>query len=213
MDQISSVDRCCPEAGSSGPPRFRAGRWTLLVGWIWIAASAPGLSAQSAQPWSVQLSGLAASQDLGGSLIFGAGFESQLRYTPPSLWSLGAGVQWSSHTSGPDTLELSGIFLEPRYTVDIGSDRVAPYLAGRVAALRQSSTLQVAGDVSSNGGAAGAGAGLLFRASPRVNLDLGAALLWQTLEDATGAGNVQVAFESFFGYVAKAGLSIGFGSR
>jgi len=213
MAQPSCVNEGRPEARPSVPGRLRAGWLAILVGWVWIAAPAPELLAQSAQPWSVQVSGLAASQDLGGSLVFGAGFEGQLRYTPVSLWSLGGGVQWSSHTSGPDTLELSGAFLEPRYTVDIGSDRVAPYLAGRVALLQQSSTLQVAGDVSSNGAAAGAGGGLLIRGTPRVNLDLGAALLWQTLGDATGAGNSQVSFESFFGYVAKAGLSIGFGSR
>lgn len=178
-----------------------------------FGAPAEPVAAQSAQPWSIQGSLLAAGQDIGGELVAGVGIEAQLRYTPPSLWSFGGGVQWSSHTSGPDTLDLMGLFFEPRYTVDIGSDRVAPYLAGRVALLRQTSNFAaVSEETSSNGAAVGGGGGLLIRATPRVNLDLGAALVYQTLGDAT-ASNATVSFGSFVGYVAKAGVSIGFGTR
>lgn len=192
--------------------RRTAGALALAVAALLGASSSP-VAAQSAQPWSIQGSVLAAGQDIGGSLVAGFGVEAQLRYTPPSLWSFGGGIQWSSHSDGPDQLDLVGVFFEPRYTVDIGSDRVAPYVAGRVALLRQTSDFAaLPEEVSSNGAAVGGGGGLLFRATSRVNLDIGAALLYQTLGDAT-TSNATVTFGSFMAYVAKAGVSIGFGTR
>ena len=179
----------------------------LLVG----AVSRAG--AQSAQPWSIAGSLLGANQDLNGSLVGGIGFEGQLRYTPASLWSLGLGFQTSTHSSGGETLTLSGVFLEPRYALDIGSDRFAPYLAGRAALLHESSTLKLAGSVSSNGGAFGAGAGLLIRATKSINIDLGAAIVQQSFGDAAGANGTTVKFKSFTGYVAKGGISFGFGGK
>ena len=168
--------------------------------------------AQSAQPWSVQGSVLVDNQNINGKLISGAGFEGMLRYTP-SVWSVGLGYQYSTHSSNGETLNLSGVFVEPRYALDIGSDRVAPYLAGRVGILKQSSTLRVAGDVSSNGTAFGGGAGFLIRASKTVNFDIGAAFVQQSFGDAKGNGNTTVTFKSFTGYVAKGGISIGFGGK
>ena len=168
--------------------------------------------AQSAQPWSLQGSVLVDNQSINGKLISGAGFEGMLRYTP-SVWSVGLGYQYSTHSSNGETLNLSGIFVEPRYALDIGSDRVAPYLAGRVGILKQSSTLRVAGDVSSNGTAFGGGAGFLIRASKTVNFDIGAAFVQQSFGDAKGSGNTTVTFKSFTGYVAKGGISIGFGGK
>jgi hypothetical protein len=185
----------------------------LLTAGAAVAVAAMPASAQSAQPWSVQGSLLFASQDVNGKAISGVGFEGQFRYTPASLWSLGIGVQYSSHKSGDETINISGVFLEPRYSFDIGSDRIAPYLAGRLAFLHESSTLAIAGDVSSSGSAFGGGGGFLIRWTKSVNVDIGAAFVSQAFGDASGDGGSTVTFKRFTGYVAKAGLSIGFGSR
>ncbi len=179
------------------------------------------LTAQSAQPWSLQGSLFTANAKLGANTVGGAGFEAQLRYTPASAWSLGGGMQYTSHTSGADKLNLTGFFLEPRYALDIGSDRFAPYLAGRVAILSQSSDLQItstfkATDVTSSGTAFGGGAGLIVRSTDRVNLDFGVAMVSQSLGSTTassGSATYNIKFDSFVGYLAKAGISIGFGSR
>jgi hypothetical protein len=173
-------------------------------------------SAQSAQPWSLQASLLAASQKIaeGTEAVNGIGIEAQLRYTPAALWSLGGGVQYSVHPSGGDEIAITGFFIEPRYALDIGSDRFAPYLAGRFAILRQALELDERGDddFASNGMAFGGGAGLLIRATRTINIDIGAALLRQSFSDAE-SGQFIVSFGSFMAYVAKAGISIGFGSR
>jgi hypothetical protein len=171
-------------------------------------------SAQSAQPWSVQASFLAGSQKIGNSAISGIGVEAQFRYTPAAAWSVGVGFQYTTHPSGGDTINISGVFLEPRYTIDVGSNRVAPYVAGRIAFLHESLTLESfpSSDFSSGGFAIGAGAGLLIRASRIVNIDIGAAFVNQSFSDAS-AGGQTATFDAFWAYVAKAGVSIGFGSR
>lgn len=176
-------------------------------------------SAQSAQPWSGQASLLLANVDLGGSLVGGAGIEAQLRYTPASLFSLGVGLQSTAHSSGNDKLTLAGMFAEPRFAIDIGSDRFAPYVAGRVALLRQTSDLRSvdALDAQSSGFGIGGGGGFLIRASRTVNFDVGVAFVNQSFSDAVvKAGSRQgstVSFDSFFGYVVKGGVSVGFGSK
>lgn len=197
-------------------PRVRA---AVVAGAIALAALPASGIAQSAQPWSLQASVLAASQQIGGSTISGVGFEGQFRYTPAALWSLGVGFQTSAHPSGDEKINITGVFLEPRYTIDIGSDRVAPYLAARLAMLHESSTLFVGqsgggnmADFSSSGSAFGAGAGVLIRGTSRINIDIGAAFVRQSFSDAT-EGIYTVTFPGFTGYVAKAGLSFGFGSR
>lgn len=185
--------------------------WTrCLVVTAALGVSGLPLHAQSAQSWSVQGSLLAANQSLNGKLISGIGFEGQLRFTP-SVWSVGAGVQYSSHSSNGETLNLSGLFVEPRYALDVGSDRFAPYLAGRIALLHESSNLNNAPNVSSNGFAFGGGAGFLIRASKTVNFDFGAAIVSQSLDNATASNGNVVAFKTFAGYILKGGVSIGFG--
>jgi hypothetical protein len=186
---------------------FAAAAFSLLA-----LSSAP-LGAQSAQPWSIQASLFGANAKLGASSVGGAGFEVQGRYTPAGIWSLGAGLQSTTHTSGREELTLSGVFIEPRVAIDIGSDRVAPYLAGRLAALTQTSDLTGAPNAESNGMAFGAGGGLLFRAGTKVNFDLGVAMVSQSFSDAKAANGATVKFKSFMGYVAKFGISVGFGSR
>ena len=187
-----------------------------VAGWgcVLVVAAAPvRASAQSAQPWSLQALFLEASQKVGGQLISGGGFEGQLRYSP-GVWSFGLGYQYSTHksSSGQTKINISGVFLEPRYAIDIGSDRVAPYLAGRLAYLHQSTTLDI-GSVSSSGSAFGAGGGVIIRASSTVNVDIGAAFIRQSFSDAETDNAQTVTFPAFTGYVAKVGLSIGFGHR
>ena len=172
--------------------------------------------AQSAQPWSLQASLLAAGQNLNGGLVSGVGFEGQLRYAK-GVWSVGLGFQTSNHTADDESIKISGVFLEPRYAIDIGSERIAPYLAGRVALLKQSSELHDPDNptselfsTESSGTAFGAGGGLIIRATSKINIDIGAAFVSQSFAEVRGEGRV-FQFSRFTGYVAKGGLSFGFG--
>ena len=105
-----------------------------------------GADAQSAQKWSLQLSGT-------GNVIFnesnrdfsadnGVGGEVQIRFTP-SAFSVGLGAQLAKHKSqagsaesalsfADEDLELGGVFVEPRLVVAAGG-AVAAYLSGRFA--------------------------------------------------------------------------------
>jgi hypothetical protein len=102
--------------------------------------------AQSAQAWSLQLSGT-------GNVIFsesnrsfiadnGLGGEAQIRFTP-GAFSVGLGAQFARHASEAtsaesvlrvrdEDLELGGLFLEPRLVVAAGG-AAAVYLSGRFA--------------------------------------------------------------------------------
>jgi hypothetical protein len=173
-----------------------------------VAGSATALRGQSAQPFSLQASPLWTVQSFGTTNVGGLGVEVQGRWNPGVL-SLGVGYQYSSHSSGGDDLTLSGGFVEPRYAIDVGSSRVAPYIAGRVALLRQTNNF----GSGSGGFAVGAGAGLIIALTPRVNVDAGAAVIRQSLDDADARGGGRVDFQPFTGYVAKVGISVGFGRR
>jgi hypothetical protein len=134
--------------------------------------------AQSAQRWSAQ-----------GSLLYvtpsglayeglenGVGFEAQVRYTP-SVFSLGAGYQSSSHglefdDGTSETVTLAGFFFEPRYVIDLGRSDLAPYAAARVAFLTQKLT-DGSFEAKASGTQLNLGGGVLVRLSPRMNLDLG----------------------------------------
>jgi hypothetical protein len=166
----------------------------LVTAIVAVGFVAQPAAAQSAQKWSIQGS-LFSSTLIGDNPIFanvepGAGFEVQIRWTP-SLFSLGAGFQWTTHkqnllASQPDVINdpnttLNGFFVEPRYVVLVGSNTVAPYFSGRVSFLRQTTTAEFRttnGPVTLNASADGinlnAGGGLLFRLGSRVNFDVGA---------------------------------------
>ena len=142
-------------------------------------ALAPALvTAQSAQRFSVQGSVLQVSPsgEAYEGLSSGIGFEVQGRYTPSAL-SIGLGYQTSSHDlefddGSTETVTLSGVFAEPRYVLAVGSEAFAPYLAGRIALLTQSIDIEGV-TASASGTQFNVGGGLLFRLSPRINLDLG----------------------------------------
>lgn len=170
-------------------------------------------SAQTRQPWSIQGSALYTAQDLGkpAGVVGAAGIEAQLRRTL-ARWSIGGGVQYSKHSSGPDALTLTGFFIEPRLVFAVGSGELSPYLAGRLAYLHGSlSAGGFGGEGSAGGTAFGAGAGLIYDLTHRVNLDIGGALLRQSLNNIQldGPSRALIGFPSFFGYVVKAGFSVG----
>lgn len=171
-------------------------------------------AAQSRQPLSLQASGLYTAQDLGGNAgtVGGVGFEGQARLTLRG-WSVGAGAQYSTHSSGGDDLDLTGFFIEPRIVLNRQIGPFVPYLAGRIAFLHgKLSSDALTGEGSSSGTAFGVGAGLIAPLTGRVNFDIGGAVLRQSLGDMTldDPNRTEIAFPSFFGYVLKAGLSIGF---
>ncbi|MDP1857912.1 MAG: outer membrane beta-barrel protein [Gemmatimonadaceae bacterium] len=180
--------------------------------------------AQSAQKFSVQLSGIFVGTfgEAYDGLKGGPGFEAQFRYTP-SAWSFGVGVQGSVHKfedaelSG-ENVTLAGVFIEPRRVIDVGSSQFAPYLSGRVAFLQQSIDLRVNGtkiSATASGAQLNGGGGVLIRLSPKVNLDLGATYGLIKFGDVEvtipGAGNTKVEGTSGNGsnLVLRAGLAIG----
>jgi hypothetical protein len=120
--------------------------------------------------------------------------------------SLGAGLQYTSHTSGPDNLKISGVFVEPRFAPVVGSTKFFPYLAGRLAVLNQSSNF----GTSSGGYAAGAGAGVVIKLTKTVNIDAGGALVRQKFGDFNLNGGGSGSFRPFTTYAIKAGLNFGF---
>ena len=170
--------------------------------------------AQSAQKYAFQAAALTTTIVVGdgSAATSGYGIEPQLRFnrlyaTERYGLSLGLGLQYTAHTSGPDELQLSGVFVEPRFVPVIGSSRIFPYLSGRLALMRQTNNFGSA----STGTAFGAGAGLVVRLSTRVNLDAGAQLLRQQFGDFTfnDDGSTGV-FNPFTSYAAKLGVNIGF---
>jgi hypothetical protein len=171
-----------------------------LTGTLSAALGAPS-AAQSRQAFSLQVSGLFA-KPFGGDyndfkLGSGGGAEAQIRYTPGAL-SIGAGFQFTSHQSQGYLLTLDdgslvdvsgvgaklfGAFLEPRYVLFIGSDRVAPYVSARLSLLYygtdatwtdRSQPYQGTMNWSTTGLTANGGGGFMVRLTSRLNLDLGA---------------------------------------
>jgi len=169
--------------------------------------------AQSAQKYAVQFAVLSTSIDgTGGNSIGGVGVEPQIRYNlayaKESLGglTLGLGGQWTSHSSGSDNLKISGVFLEPRWVPRTRSNRLFPYISGRLALLRQSSNFGSA----STGAGFGAGAGLAVKLTPTVNLDAGLALVRQRFGAFVFSDNSTGEFNPFTTYAAKIGFTVGF---
>lgn len=189
---------------------------TGLLAVIATCVSFTPAGAQARQPWSAQGSVLLTTQDFGDPVgsVGGVGAEAQVRRTFPR-WSVGAGLQYSKHSSGGDDLGLTGFFVEPRLVLSFSAGRFAPYLAGRVAYLHGNFSSEVIdGDGSAGGTAFGVGAGLIYGLTRTVNFDIGGAVLRQSLGEITVDSPTPqpVKFPSFTGYVLKAGFSIGFES-
>ena len=200
---------------------YRRPSYVLLC--MGLALAGP-VSAQSAHRWSLQASGLYVGV-LGSAyegLSNGKGFEAQVRYNP-SAFSLGIGYQSSVHdlnVQGFETVNLGGAFIEPRYVLDIGSNRVAPYIAARLAYLQQKADIVELGEtytLTADGTQINGGGGLLMRLTPRINLDLGLTFGAINFEDVvvtnTSGQSVTATGSSGSGQnlVLRLGVSIGLG--
>jgi hypothetical protein len=202
---------------------------------VWLSVVGGQVSAQTAQPISVQLSGLyeGLAGDAFDDVRPGSGFEGQLRYTR-GAWSVGLGYQTTDHryrycalpaSSGGSCLTNiagringSGIFFEPRYVFDAGSDVFAPYMSGRFSLVRQTADGDPDYDFSVSGSSANAGGGVLVRISPRVNFDAGGTVgytrfsSFRSVERRTGT--VLTGAEggtSGSNFVLRVGVAIGIG--
>jgi hypothetical protein len=185
---------------------------------------ATGAQSQSAQRWSLQVSGLsvAAQGEAYEGLSNGVGLEGQIRFTP-GIWSFGVGLQYSAHDlafddGSTETVSLAGAFIEPRRIIDAGSSTVAPYISGRLAILQQSIDMSIQGtaiSASASGAQINGGGGVLFRLSPRVNLDLGATYGLINFGDVEvnvpglGSGTVDGSSGSGRNLVIRMGVSVG----
>ena len=180
------------------------------VGLSLIGAGAA--AAQSAQLFSVQISGLAGAIAFRDTVQFGAGAEAQLRLnrvvtSGGGVLSVGAGAQYTHHLfAAGQSFDVAGVFVEPRYAFALSSERFFPYLSARFAALRQSSNVVH----SSFGYAAGLGAGIGYALGRNVNLDIGAAALVQQFGHTTIVASGQpYTFATMPSYAIKIGLSLG----
>jgi hypothetical protein len=201
-----------------------------------LALTVPAAAhAQTGQRYSVQGSGLFAA--LFGKAFEeinnGAGLELQFRVTPGQL-SVGGGLQFTVHkpTEGAgeffETIRLTGLFVEPRYVIDVGSARYAPYLSARLAISAMSFVIADGAtqpDVEltieePTGPTINGGGGFLIRLGSRVNLDVGATFGYTKFDDITiRAENTtngqevtaRVAIGSGTNMVLRAGLAIGLG--
>ena len=189
-------------------------RWLVLC--VLGATLGSDLQCQSAQPFSLQVSGLVNGilKDVFIGLQNGVGGEAQFRYTPGAL-SLGAGFQFTIHEleERTDNARFYGGFVEPRYRIHAGSNVVAPYLSARFAVLK----IGFSGEdlsLSSTFLELNGGGGILVRLGPRVNLDVGGTLGYDHLGQGiltshAGGTSVPVASSSGSNLVAHLGLAIG----
>ncbi len=189
-------------------------RWIVLS---LAAFTAPSLAvAQSAQPFSVQLSGLYANLfgAANATLNNGIGAEAQLRYTPGAI-SIGGGFQWTRHstTTAGVPLKLYGLFLEPRYVIPTSSNTFAPYVSTRLSVLKQRIT-DGQFTVTASGFTGNAGGGVLFRVGPRINLDVGASYGYthfgdRTLTDETNGTETTGPGGNGSNLIARVGVAVG----
>jgi hypothetical protein len=205
---------------------FRMSRLQFLsTGLLLALVTVPSANAQSAQRWSIQASGIGVlvQGEAYAGLKAGGGVELQARLTP-SVWSFGVGLQGSSHDAdfqgSTETVTLAGVFFEPRRIIDVGSESMAPYVSARLAYLQQSIDLDTGNGVvsaSTGGTQINGGGGVLFRMTPRVNLDLGATYglinFGDVVVNIPGSGSVTIEGSSGSGrnLVLRAGLAIGLG--
>lgn len=200
----------------------------------WLSIVAGELPAQTAQPISVQLSGLyeGLAGDAFDDVHPGAGFEGQVRYTR-GAWSFGFGYQATRHryrycalpaSNGSCLATIvgrisgSGIFFEPRYVFDAGSDVFAPYMSGRFSIVKQNNVGDPLYDFSVTGSSANGGGGLLFRVTPRINFDAGVTVgytrfsSYRAIDRVTGAEfSGSTGGTSGSNFVLRVGVAIGIG--
>lgn len=146
----------------------------VLAGLTVACALAGPVEAQSANPLSVEFAGIYATlsgDDFEGTDA-GMGFDAQLRYTTGSQFTVGGGVQRTTHgIDGFDNnLAVLGFFVEPRMNIKMsGTSNLAPFLALRAAYLKESLS-EGGSDLSASGYLIGFGGGLSMSASPSMSL-------------------------------------------
>jgi hypothetical protein len=189
-------------------------RWLAMC--VLGATFGSDLEAQSAQPFSLQVSGLVSGvlKDVFVGLKHGIGAEAQLRYTPGAL-SVGAGFQFTIHEleERTETARFYGGFVEPRYRIHAGSNVVAPYVSARFAVLKigfSGEDLSLTSTFLELNG----GGGILVRLGPRINLDAGATLGYNRLgkgllKSQVDTEGVRVTPRRGSNLVAHLGLAIG----
>jgi hypothetical protein len=181
-----------------------------------LGALAGDLEAQSAQPYSLQASGIVNGVfgDVFTGLQDGIGGEAQFRYTPGAL-SVGAGFQFTLHEleGRNEDARLYGGFIEPRYRIHAGSNVVAPYVSARLSVLKVGFS---GGDLSLSSAfmQLNGGGGLLTRLGSRLNLDVGATFGYNHLGSGTlisKSSGTALPVESSSGsnVVIRLGLAIG----
>ncbi len=172
----------------------------------------------SAQSFSFSAGGIYAA--LNGSdfdgINAGVGGDLLLRYHAASGFSIGGGVQYTSH--GIDGIDpnfgVTGFFADARYAFERKlSASITPYVGARVV-LASYNVSQSGTSVKASGTAFGPGAGMLVRLSPAAQLDLG--VLWLSVHfgDAKVNGATQSGTKSSGSSLAlRAGVVFGFGKK
>ena len=105
----------------------------------------------------------------------GIGPELQFRYHAASGFSIGGGVQYTSHDVDgiSENYGVTGFFVEPRYAFQVQSSSIHPYLGARLALLNQKIEVSGIGKVTGSGTAFGASGGILLRLASAARLDIG----------------------------------------
>jgi len=137
----------------------------------------------------------------------GFGAEAQVRYTP-SAFSFGVGFQWTTHSThifdsipvqfptisfvDEPSVQLYGVFFEPRYTININSNSIAPYVSARLSGLKVKNEVSITDGTetvtltsTATGVAINGGGGILVRLSSRINLDAGVTVGYISFGDLT----------------------------
>lgn len=172
-------------------------------------------SAQTASRVSLQVSALGSVPFSGelSAVNLGPGFEAQIRFNP-SAFSIGGGFEMSWHEieDSERKVRLSGVFVEPRYVLDVRSENFAPYLAGRLAVSQTRFEIRRFSNTAT-GFTANVGGGILFVLSPKVNLDVGASIGAKDLGSATVATDPPTVFDLGSGsnVILRVGLAFGLG--
>jgi hypothetical protein len=184
-----------------------------LAGLLAVLALLPaGARAQSAQQFSLQVSGLGAYPFGGGlsNVQAGYGWEAQIRINP-SAFSIGAGAEQTFHGVKDTQRDITflGGFIEPRYVIDIGSDNMVLYVSAR-AAVSQITLSVGTFESTGTGYTLNGGGGFLFPLSERVNLDVGATIGYKDLGVLDLPGSTW-DLGTGANVVGRVGLAIGLG--
>lgn len=192
---------------------YRFGKYLLAL--MLAPMLALPASAQTASRVSLQVSALGSVPFSGGlsAVNLGPGFEAQIRFNP-SAFSIGGGfeISWHEISNSERKVRLSGVFVEPRYVLEVASENFAPYLAGRLAVSQTRFEISRFSDTAT-GFTANVGGGILFVLSPKVNLDVGASIGAKDLGSATVASNPPTEFDLGSGanVILRVGLAFGLG--